>query len=86
MVAKIVFYHVFIPRKESSYFHGSLQFDVKGWTLEIAGNGEVRYIEILTQSAGDLKCAFVGPQYGEANGILRSAGCNEFCSTGSEKG
>jgi glycosyltransferase involved in cell wall biosynthesis len=49
--------------------------DTKGWTLEIAGNGEEAYIEILTQSALDLKNVhFVGPQYGEAKwNFLRSA-------------
>jgi glycosyltransferase involved in cell wall biosynthesis len=49
--------------------------DTSGWTLEIAGNGEVAYIERLTRSAADLKnVCFVGSQYGEAKGdFIRSA-------------
>lgn len=49
--------------------------DTKGWTLEIAGNGEAVYIETLTQSAKDLENVhFIGPQYGEAKwDFLRSA-------------
>jgi glycosyltransferase involved in cell wall biosynthesis len=49
--------------------------DTKGWTLEIAGNGEFDYIETLTQSAEDLNNVhFVEPKYGEAKwDFLRSA-------------
>jgi len=49
--------------------------DTKGWTLEIAGNGEPNYIESLSQTAKDLaNVTFVGPQYGEAKwDFLRSA-------------
>jgi glycosyltransferase involved in cell wall biosynthesis len=49
--------------------------DTKGWTLEIAGNGEAAYIETLRRNARDLEnVAFVGPQYGEAKwNFLRSA-------------
>jgi glycosyltransferase involved in cell wall biosynthesis len=49
--------------------------DTRDWTLEIAGNGELDYIKILTQSAQDLgNVRFVGPQYGESKwNFLRSA-------------
>jgi glycosyltransferase involved in cell wall biosynthesis len=49
--------------------------DTKGWTLEIAGNGEASYISNLSQGAKDLNnVRFVGPQYGEAKWeFLRSA-------------
>ena len=49
--------------------------ETKGWTLEIAGNGEVAYIESLIQAAKHLEnVRFIGPQYGEAKwNFLRSA-------------
>jgi len=49
--------------------------DTKGWTLEIAGNGEIDYVKTLSQSAEDLKNVhFVGSQYGESKwDFLRSA-------------
>lgn len=45
------------------------------WTLEIAGNGDEKYIENLKQSAQDLKnVRFVGAKYGESKwDFLRSA-------------
>lgn len=49
--------------------------DTKGWTLEIAGNGEAIYIANLSQIAKDLKnVRFVGAMYDEAKwNFLRSA-------------
>jgi glycosyltransferase involved in cell wall biosynthesis len=49
--------------------------DTKGWTLEIAGNGDAAYIANLSQSAQDLKNVhFVGAIYEEAKwNFLRSA-------------
>lgn len=49
--------------------------DTKGWTLEIAGNGNATYIENLRQSAQDLNNVhFVGALYQEAKwNFLRSA-------------
>jgi len=49
--------------------------DTKGWTLQIAGNGDPAYIENLSQSAQDLKNVyFVGAMYEEAKwNFLRSA-------------
>lgn len=49
--------------------------NTNGWILEIAGNGDENYIEILNQSAIDLKDVhFVGAKYGEAKwNFLRSA-------------
>jgi glycosyltransferase involved in cell wall biosynthesis len=49
--------------------------DTKGWSLEIAGNGNATYISSLTHTAQDLdNVSFVGPQYGEAKwDFLRSA-------------
>jgi len=49
--------------------------NTEGWTLEIAGNGEVAYSESLNQTAKHLEnVRFVGPQYGEAKwNFLRSA-------------
>lgn len=46
-----------------------------GWILEIAGNGDEKYIESLIQSGKDLKnVSFVGAKYGEAKwDFLRSA-------------
>jgi len=51
------------------------QLETKDWALEIAGNGEDKYIESLIASAKDLKnIHFVGPQFGEAKwDFLRSA-------------
>jgi len=51
------------------------QLETKDWTLEIAGNGEEKYIESLIASAKDLKNVhFVGPQFGEHKwSFLRSA-------------
>lgn len=47
----------------------------KGWTLEIAGNGDDDYLATLWQNARDLKNVhFVGPKYGEDKwNFLRSA-------------
>ena len=43
------------------------QIDTKGWSLAIAGNGDVAYIDTLKQAAKDLpNVNFIGPQYGEA--------------------
>lgn len=49
--------------------------NTNGWTLEIAGNGELNYAENLIESAKDLKNVhFVGAQYDEAKWhFLRSA-------------
>jgi glycosyltransferase involved in cell wall biosynthesis len=49
--------------------------DTKGWTLEIAGNGELSYLKNLIQSASDLENVwFVGAKYGEEKwDFLRSA-------------
>lgn len=49
--------------------------NTEGWTLEIAGNGEIAYIESLNQTAKHLEnVRFVGPQYGEAKwNFLQSA-------------
>ena len=49
--------------------------DTKGWTLEIAGNGDATYIANLSQSAQDLNNVhFVGAVYQEAKwNFLRSA-------------
>lgn len=49
--------------------------DTKGWTLEIAGNGDKNYIESLNQSAQNLKNVhFVGAIYGQDKwNFLRSA-------------
>ena len=49
--------------------------DTKGWTLEIAGNGDATYIANLSQSAQDLNNVhFVGGVYQEAKwNFLRSA-------------
>jgi glycosyltransferase involved in cell wall biosynthesis len=49
--------------------------DTKGWSLEIAGNGDSSYIQILTQSASDINNVhFVGAKYGEEKwNFLRSA-------------
>jgi glycosyltransferase involved in cell wall biosynthesis len=49
--------------------------DTKGWTLEIAGNGDATYVENLSQSAQDLNNVhFVGAIYQEAKwNFLRSA-------------
>lgn len=49
--------------------------DTKGWTLEIAGNGDANYIQSLTQSAQNLKNVhFVGAKYGQEKwDFLRSA-------------
>ena len=49
--------------------------DTKGWTLEIAGNGEENYISNLKLNAQDLRNVhFVGAKYGEEKWeFLRSA-------------
>ncbi|MFH7000372.1 glycosyltransferase [Flavobacterium sp. FlaQc-57] len=49
--------------------------DTKGWTLEIAGNGDENYIANLNQSAQDLNNVhFVGAKYGKEKwDFLRSA-------------
>ena len=49
--------------------------NTEGWTLEIAGNGEIAYSESLNQTATHLEnVRFVGPQYGEAKwNFLQSA-------------
>ena len=49
--------------------------DTKGWSLEIAGNGDAGYIQILSQSASDISNVhFVGAKYGEEKwNFLRSA-------------
>lgn len=49
--------------------------NTEGWTLEIAGNGDLDYIDNLIQSAQDMKNVhFVGALYGEAKwNFLRSA-------------
>jgi glycosyltransferase involved in cell wall biosynthesis len=73
---KIVFLSRIHPKKGIELLLEAWRnIDTKGWTLEIAGNGEEAYIEILTQIALDLKNVhFVGPQYGEAKwDFLRSA-------------
>jgi glycosyltransferase involved in cell wall biosynthesis len=46
-----------------------------GWILEIAGNGDDKYIRVLTESAADLpNVYFVGAKYGEDKwNFLRSA-------------
>ena len=49
--------------------------DTKGWTLEIAGNGDEKYISSLSDSAQDLKNVnFVGGKFAEDKwNFLRSA-------------
>jgi glycosyltransferase involved in cell wall biosynthesis len=49
--------------------------NTQGWSLEIAGNGDANYIQILTQSANDINNVyFVGAKYGEEKwDFLRSA-------------
>jgi len=49
--------------------------NTQGWSLEIAGNGDPKYIENLTKSAKDLdNVCFVGAKYNEAKwDFLRSA-------------
>jgi len=49
--------------------------ETKGWTLEIAGNGDANYIRSLTQIAQDLQNVyFIGAKYGrEKWNFLRSA-------------
>jgi glycosyltransferase involved in cell wall biosynthesis len=49
--------------------------NTKGWSLEIAGNGEANYIQSLVLNAKDLdNVEFVGPKYGEDKwNFLRSA-------------
>jgi glycosyltransferase involved in cell wall biosynthesis len=49
--------------------------DTTGWSLEIAGNGDVIYIQSLTKMAQDLKNVnFVGAKYGQEKwNFLRSA-------------
>lgn len=46
-----------------------------GWSLEIAGNGDASYIQILTQNASDINNVhFVGAKYGEEKwDFLRAA-------------
>jgi glycosyltransferase involved in cell wall biosynthesis len=50
------------------------QIETKGWSLQIAGNGDVQYIEKLKKSASDLtNVVFVGPLFGESKwDFLRS--------------
>jgi glycosyltransferase involved in cell wall biosynthesis len=49
--------------------------NTQGWSLEIAGNGDANYIQVLAQSANDISNVhFVGAKYGEAKwDFLRSA-------------
>lgn len=73
---KIVFLSRIHPKKGIELLLNAWkQIDTKDWVLEIAGNGEVQYIERLKKSAKDLKnVSFVGPQFGEAKwDFLRSA-------------
>lgn len=73
---KIVFLSRIHPKKGIELLLQAWRsIDTKGWTLEIAGNGEDSYIASLSQSAQDLEnVSFVGPQYGEAKwDFLRSA-------------
>jgi glycosyltransferase involved in cell wall biosynthesis len=49
--------------------------NTQGWSLEIAGNGDAKYIQSLIESANDLNnVSFVGAKYGEDKwNFLRSA-------------
>jgi glycosyltransferase involved in cell wall biosynthesis len=49
--------------------------NTQGWSLEIAGNGDSNYIQLLTQSAADItNVHFVGAKYGEEKwDFLKSA-------------
>lgn len=73
---KIVFLSRIHPKKGIELLLEAWRIaDTKGWSLEIAGNGEASYIQNLTQSANDISNVhFVGAKYGEEKwGFLRSA-------------
>lgn len=73
---KIVFLSRIHPKKGVELLLNAWkQINSKDWILEIAGNGEVQYIESLKKSAKDLRnVSLVGPQFGEAKwDFLRSA-------------
>ena len=73
---KIVFLSRIHPKKGIELLLEAWRtMDTKGWTLEIAGNGEPTYINILIKAAKDLgNVFFVGPYYEEAKwDFLRSA-------------
>ncbi|WP_281337165.1 glycosyltransferase [Flavobacterium eburneipallidum] len=65
---KIVFLSRIHPKKGIEILLEAWRnLETKGWTLEIAGNGDAAYIENLSQSAQDLKNVFfVGAMYEEA--------------------
>ncbi len=73
---KIVFLSRIHPKKGIEILLEAWRnIETKGWTLEIAGNGDTAYIENLSQSAQDLKNVFfVGAMYEESKwNFLRSA-------------
>ena len=73
---KIVFLSRIHPKKGIELLlEAWTNLDIKGWTLEIAGNGEEKYIASLAESAQHLKNVhFVGAKFGEDKwNFLRSA-------------
>lgn len=73
---KIVFLSRIHPKKGIELLLEAWRnLETKGWTLEIAGNGDEKYITSLSASAQDLKNVhFVGAKYGEDKwNFLRSA-------------
>jgi len=73
---KIVFLSRIHPKKGIELLiEAWRQLETKEWTLEIAGNGDEKYIENLINSCKDVKnIYFVGPKFGEHKwNFLRSA-------------
>lgn len=73
---KIVFLSRIHPKKGIELLLEAWRIaDTKGWSLEIAGNGDASYIQFLTQSANDINNVhFVGAKYSEEKwDFLRSA-------------
>jgi len=73
---KIVFLSRIHPKKGIELLLEAWRIaDTKGWSLEIAGNGDESYIQFLTQSASNISNVhFVGAKYNEEKwDFLRSA-------------
>lgn len=73
---KIIFLSRIHPKKGIDLLLDAWRItNTEGWSLEIAGNGDINYIRILSESASDINNVhFVGAKYGEDKwDFLRSA-------------
>jgi glycosyltransferase involved in cell wall biosynthesis len=73
---KIIFFSRIHPKKGIELLLEAWRTtNTQGWSLEIAGNGDADYIQILTQNANNINNVnFVGAKYGEEKwDFLRSA-------------